>query len=178
MARNLVEKVMWVGRATVFAVGLVAIFALLLGVAYVAFSTLSGNADQRDVIPPQVGIDAGMDQTLSLDPLAVRRMPTRGFARVSIAGQVDPARSKEVKDVVIPEGQTNVYCFDLTFRPKVAVGSPFIANAADIATSTYPDDGISPRDDVCPDGYRDLAVKTYGSSGTAEAVNFDIVFMR
>jgi hypothetical protein len=73
MARSLVDKVMWVGRTTVFAVGLVAIFALLLGVAYVAFSTLSGNSDQRDVIPPQVGIDAGADQTLNMEPLARHR---------------------------------------------------------------------------------------------------------
>ena len=177
MARSLVDKVMWVGRATVFSVGLVAILALLFAVAYVAFGTLSGNADQPPGISQQLG-SGGADQVLSLDPLAVRQGPTRGFARVEADGDFDPTRSVEVIDVQELAGQTGVYCFDLTFRPKVAVGSPFINNAAFIATSTYPDGGVSPRDD-CPAGYRDLAVKTYGSDGAPHGdVNFDIVFMR
>jgi hypothetical protein len=177
MARSLVDKVMWVGRATVFSVGLVAILALLFAVAYVAFGTLSGNADQPPGISQQLG-SGGADQVLSLDPLAVRQGPTRGFARVTLSGDHDPTRSMEVIAVEEPQDQTGVYCFDLTFRPKVAVGSPFINNAAFIATSTYPDGGVSPRDD-CPAGHRDLAVKTYGSDGQPHAdVIFDVVFMR
>jgi hypothetical protein len=177
MARSLVDKVMWVGRATVFSVGLVAILALLFAVAYVAFSSLSGSADQPPGISQQLG-SGGADQVLSLDPLAVRQGPTRGFARVTSTGDFDPTRSVEVIDVVKLEGQTGVFCFDLTFRPKVAVGSPFTNNAAFVTTSTYPDGGISPRDD-CPAGYKDLAVKIFGSNAEPVAdVPFDVVFMR
>jgi hypothetical protein len=81
---------------------------------------------------------------------------------------------------VKPSGQTGVFCFDLTFVPKIAVGSPYINNAAFIATSTQPDAGsTTPLDDACPEGYRDLAVKTYGSDGQPhDQVNFYIVFMR
>jgi hypothetical protein len=177
MAQSLVDKVMWVGRATVFSVGLVAILALLFAVAYVAFGSLSGNADQPPGISQQLG-SGGADQVLSLDPLAVRQGPTRGFARVTATGTFDPTRSVEVNDVKELAGQTGVYCFDLTFRPKVAVGSPFTNNAAFVTTSTYPDDGVSPRDN-CPVGYRDLAVKIFGSDAQpAAAVPFDVVFMR
>lgn len=43
MVRNVVSKVMWVGRATVLFVGLVAILALLLGVATTALGATGGN---------------------------------------------------------------------------------------------------------------------------------------
>ena len=178
MVRSLVDKVMWVGRATVFMVGLVAILALLLALAYVTL-VAGGEPDRTDVIPQQVR-SGGEGQVLALETLARRRAPTQGFARVASTGDFDPTRSKQVNDVVKPSGQTGVFCFDLTFVPKIAVGSPYINNAAFIATSTRPDAGsTTPLDDVCPEGYRDLAVKTYGSdSQPHDQVNFNIVFMR
>ena len=43
MARSIVSKVMWVGRATVFLVGLAVILALVLGVASMALGANGGN---------------------------------------------------------------------------------------------------------------------------------------
>jgi hypothetical protein len=43
MLRSAVGKVMWVGRATVFLVGLAVILALVLGVASVALGANGGN---------------------------------------------------------------------------------------------------------------------------------------
>lgn len=174
MARSLVEKVMWVGRATVFSVGLVAIFALLLGVAYVAFSTLSGNSGQRDAIPPQVGIDAGVDQTLALEALAKRRMPSQGFAQVNHTGPT-LASSKAV--IGVQRTNTNVYCFDVAFTPRVAVASGNINNNATVGTSLG-----SSVPSGCEAPYRDAAARTYGANDPDSVprndVSFGIVFMR
>ena len=43
MLRNAASKVMWVGRATVFLVGLAVILALVFGAASMAFGTNGGN---------------------------------------------------------------------------------------------------------------------------------------
>src|SRR5688572_16395544 len=43
MVRSTVKKVMWVGRATVFMVGLAVILALVLGAATAALGTTGGN---------------------------------------------------------------------------------------------------------------------------------------
>ncbi len=43
MLRSTVSKLMWVGRATVFLVGLAVILALMLGVATAAFGANGGN---------------------------------------------------------------------------------------------------------------------------------------
>jgi hypothetical protein len=174
MARNLVEKVMWFGRATVFAVGLVAIFALLLGVAYVAFSTLSGSSDQRDAIPPQVGIDAGADQTLALEALAKRRMPSQGFAQVNHTGPTLTS-SKGVVGVERSDTVTGLYCFDLSFTPRAAVASANINNNATVGTIVGGFSG-------CEAPFRDAAAKVYGANDPNSVprtdVSFGIVFMR
>ena len=172
MARSLVEKVMWVGRATVFAVGLVAIFALLLGVAYVAFSTLSGNSDQREVIPPQVGIDAGADQTLALEALARRRTLSQGYAQVNHTGPT-LASSKGVVGVERSSTVTGLYCFDLSFTPRVAVASGHINNNATVGTILGGFSG-------CQAPYTDAAAKVYGANDSAphNDVSFGIVFLR
>ena len=45
MVRSVLGKVMWVGRATVFLVGLAVILALVFGVATSAFAALSKPGD-------------------------------------------------------------------------------------------------------------------------------------
>jgi len=79
---------------------------------------------------------------------------------------------------VIPTGETSIYCFDLAFTPKTAVGSPHLNNSAVVATAT-PDN--KPESDAvtqnCPATHRDAAVHTYGSSTGEDApINFQVVF--
>jgi len=75
---------------------------------------------------------------------------------------------------VIPAGETGLYCFDLTFTPKTAIGSPFLFNSAVVATATPPNAALPGQ---CPSTHRDAAAQTYGSStGTDAAINFQVVF--
>jgi hypothetical protein len=102
----------------------------------------------------------------------------RGYAHVTgAAGTVDTSYpSKGVIGIVKPSGAaSNLYCFDLSFTPKTAVGSPFINNSAVIAIVTPPNSTLT---SSCAEPHRDAAVRIYGSS-TGEAandVNFQIVF--
>jgi hypothetical protein len=183
MIRDAASKVMWVGRAAVFSVGLVAIFALMAGAAYVAFTTLSENADPPGGIPQQIE-SGGADQMLSVDPLAVRRVPTQGYAQVlpsctsatpSVCTFED---SKAVKGVVrtTPAASATVaslYCFDLAFIPHIAVTSPYVNNNAVIATAA--------REDVpsrCTAPYNDAAARTYAANTGEEQqdIEFAIEF--
>ena len=213
MVRSIFSKVMWVGRATVFLVGLAVILALVFGVTTAAFAALSkpGDPFKLGVIneinrlttlvgartgamlkvdnngagsalqleagagkpPLVVKANSGTATNLSADRLDGVDVP-RGYAHVKITGGVDTDYpSKGVVDVLIPEGQTAVYCFDLTFTPIAAVGSPHVNNGAVVATGTpnriRPSN--SPIPSSCPINYRDAAVKTH-----PEAVNFQIVF--
>ena len=76
--------------------------------------------------------------------------------------------------MTIPSGQTNVYCFDLAFTPKAAVGSPFVTNAAIVALVTPPNEHVR---SWCPDDFEDAAAKTYGSNGVDAAINFQVIFI-
>jgi hypothetical protein len=174
---------MWVGRATVFAVGLVVILALLFALANMVFGTggklsIVGESDQTGGITQLVGSEAGAERVLDVDPVA-KRQPQQGYAHVNIEDgnpdtpAFDPARSKGVNDVKIIPGSPYRYCFDLTFTPKVVVGSPFISNNATVATATPPDPFVSD----CPEGYRDAAVNTYAANtSTGTPVGFKIMF--
>ena len=99
----------------------------------------------------------------------------RGYAHITDEGDVDTVYpSKGVNDVVIPTGETSIYCFDLTFTPKTAVGSPFITNSAVVATVTPPNALLTSN---CDAPHNDAAAQTFGSStGTGTAINFQIVF--
>ena len=97
----MVNKVMWVGRATVFTVGLVAIFALVFAAAYVTLGA-GGDPDRTDGISQLVGSEVGADQALAVEPAAARRTPTQGYAHVTLSTATspptfDPARSRAVK---------------------------------------------------------------------------------
>lgn len=98
----------------------------------------------------------------------------QGYAHVRDIGAVDTAYpSKGVVDVDLATGTTSIYCFNLTFTPKRAVGSPHLNNSAVVATVTPPNSALN----TCPSTHRDAAAHTYGSStGTDAAINFQIVF--
>jgi hypothetical protein len=79
---------------------------------------------------------------------------------------------------VIPTGKTSIYCFDLTFTPKTAVGSPHPNNSAVVATGT---NSVSSSSDIvdneCDPPHDDAVARTYGSNtGTDAPINFQIVF--
>lgn len=180
--RSAVEKVMWVGRGAVFLVGLVTILVLAFVLVNAVLGatggpSLSGKFNQVDP-GARWAVGGAGEQAPVLEQVARRRIITEGFARVNNAGTFDPLRSKAVQGVVKPTGATNLYCFDLTFRPKIAVASPYIVNAADVATSTQPDGHPSPLNGACPSSHRDAAARTYASDGSDEAVGFDIYFKR
>jgi hypothetical protein len=105
----------------------------------------------------------------------------RGYAHVTLGGAVDTTYpSKGVNGIVTvigpgtnPTNEKNLYCFDLAFTPKTAVGSPHLNNSAVVATATSPNSALN----TCPATHRDAAAATYGSSeGNAAPVNFQIVF--
>ncbi len=128
-----------------------------------------------------------LSEVLSVEPLA-RRRPPQGYAHVNLGTTstpptFDPARSKGVNGVTaVQDSGSGQYipsrvCFDLTFTPNVAAGSPLIRltpinNAAIVATATPPDN----LNQNCPEGYRDAAVRTYANAGTETPLSFKIIF--
>lgn len=219
MLHRVTSKIVWLGRATTFLVGLAVIVALALATATTALAGTGvgavfnlGETNRVDVITKLIGGVPGSSlfiNNTSPDPAAtaleLRVRPTNpplktnsrtkvanlnadlldgldasalaepaGYANVTLEGDFDPARSKGVNDVTLAEGTTNVYCFDLTFTPKVAVGSPFLFNSAVVATTTAPNPALT----TCPEGYRDAAAKTFASSTSNDAaINFTIIFV-
>ena len=173
MAKSLVDKVMWVGRATVFTVGLAAILALLFALAYVAFSTFSDDSDQRSGISERLG-SGGADQVLSVEPLARRRAPSQGFAQVNHNGP-SLVSSKGVIGVQRSATAAGLYCFDLSFTPRAAVASGNINNNATVGTALG-----SSVPSSCEAPYRDAAAKTYAANDSTARndLSFGIVFMR
>jgi hypothetical protein len=202
MLKTVFSKVMWVGRAASTMFGLALVLVLMFGVATAAFGDNGdffklGKSNTASKVSKLIKNGAGPALDLQVDsgaPLKVNSDQTvtnlsadkldgqdssdlaepRGYAHVKPEGDVDTVYpSKGVNDVVIPEGQTSVYCFDLTFTPKTAVGSPHVNNSAVVATVTPPNAALS----ACPATYQDAMVKTYGSStGTDVPINFQIVF--
>lgn len=217
MLKTIYFRVMWVGRATVFLVGLAVILAVVLGVATSALAAAPGDpfklgkANVIDTVSKLVGATAntmllidnnGTGSALQLQveegkaPLTVNSSAARatnlnadkvdgqeasdlaeprGYAHVKPEGIVDSGYpSKGVNGVVIAEGETSLYCFDLAFTPQAAVGSPFFTNNATVATVTPPNAALA---GSCPAGHKDAAVKTYAAeSGSAAPINFQVVF--
>lgn len=181
MPRSAANKVMWVGRVTVFLIGLATILVLLFWVASAALwaggsPSVPGELDLGNGISRPFASDAGTERSLAVETVA-RRRALQGYAHVNVGGTqstFDPTRSKEVNDIVTVEGFNSRYCFDLIIRPKVAVGSPFINNNATVATATPPDNfsGIG-----CPEGRRDAVVRTFAANTSEETpVSFKIMF--
>jgi membrane protein implicated in regulation of membrane protease activity len=181
MLKSAANRVMWVGRVTVFLIGLATVLVLLFWAASLVLwaggaPSVLGELGRADGSPRPSASNAGDERSLAVEPVARRRAP-QGYAHVNVGGTnstFDPTRSKGVNDVVTVEGFDSRYCFDLTFKPKVAVGSPFINNNATVATATPPDNFGSLG---CPEGYRDAAVRTFAANTSDEVpVSFKIMF--
>ncbi len=220
MIRNAASKVMWVGRTTVFLVGIAVILAVVLGMATMALAAVPGDPFRlgqvnsiNNAVTTLKGSSAAAMLAVDNDSAATTaraldlrvepgRAPMRvtsdtrvanlnadkldgqdsseladprAFAHIADEGAIDTAYpSKGVDGVVIPTGETSVYCFDLAFTPNAAVGSPFLTNSAVVATVTPPNTILS---NECPATHREAAAKTYGSSeGDDVPINFQIVF--
>jgi len=120
--------------------------------------------------PLTVNAEAGKATNLDADEIdgqeASDLAEPRGYAHVKLAGDVDPLYpSKGVNSVVIPTGKTSIYCFDLTFTPKTAVGSPHPNNSAVVATGT---NSVSSSSDIvdneCDAPHDDAVARTYDSN--------------
>src|SRR5215210_3755701 len=181
MLRSTASKVMWVGRATVFMVGLAVILALMFVAAGMVLGiggkSFSGKYNQIDPIKQMVGSEAGADQALAVEPLARRRQieVPRGYAQVNVMPTiVTLTGSKGINGVQRSATDNSVYCFDLTFTPKTAVASAHINTNATVGTILG-----SNVHSGCTAPYRDAAAKTYAAN-TSEArsdINFGIMFI-
>jgi hypothetical protein len=179
--RSAVDKVMWMGRATVFLVGLVVILALMFGVVNMVLGanggpSLSGDSNRIDPITLLVGSDARGDQALALEPLARQRQIDfpRGYAQVNVtAATVSLSGAKGINGVQRSTTENSVYCFDLTFAPRTAVASAHINNNATVGTGLG--DSVPTG---CPTGFKDAAARTYAANTSApnSEINFRIVF--
>jgi hypothetical protein len=202
MVRSAVGKVMWVGRATVFLVGLAVILALVLGVTSMAFardgeSLLLGERNVAQSLSTLVDQGAGPALSLQVnsgaplkvnsstrvaklnadmvDGMHVSQLAPRGYAQVAANGSALEPGSKGV--ISVERNAQNVYCFQLSFEPKAAVASPHVNNNATVGTVVG-----SSVDSKC-DGAGDFeaAAATYAAnenpSPARDDANFGIVFM-
>jgi hypothetical protein len=176
MLRSTASKVMWVGRATVFAVGLAVILALMLVAAgmVLGIGGFSGGYNQIYSIPR---LDTGAEQALAVEPLATRRQIEfpRGYAQVKVApATVTLTGAKGINGVQRSTTNSSVYCFDLTFTPRTAVASAHLNNNATVGTALG--SGVP---NGCTAPYRDAAARTYGANDSSDHsdVNFGIVFI-
>jgi hypothetical protein len=216
MLRGAASKIMWVGRATVFLVGLAVILALVFGLASAALAGVGvgapfnlGQTNTVDRVSTLVNNGVGPALNLRVGPAtatpannpeapmrvssqkvvthlnadkldgknASELQDPRGYAHISDEGAVDsayPSKGIAANGVVVPSGETSIYCFDLTFTPNAAVGSPFITNSAVVATVTPPNALLESN---CDAPHNDAAAQTFGSdTGTGVPINFQIVF--
>lgn len=177
--RNTVQKVMWVGRSVVFLVGL----ATILVLAYVLVNatlgstgkpSLSSDVSQVGPVPPLVGGEG--EQALAVDPVARRRQTEvpRGYAQVNVTPTtVTVSGARGINGVQRSPSENGVYCFDLTFAPKVAVASAHINN--DSTVGTVLGSGVP---SSCPEGFEDAAARTFGSNSLpTNEVNFRIIII-
>lgn len=179
MVSRAVGKIVWVGKGAVFLVGLVVILAVMFVVANALIGagggpSLSGESVPIDLIS-QPGVDGGAG--LAVEPVARRRQVEfpRGYARVNVTdATVTFAGSKGINGVQRSATDTSVYCFDLTFAPRVAVASANINNNATVGTVLG--SGVPAG---CPTGFEDAAARTYAANTSApnSEINFGIVFI-
>jgi hypothetical protein len=174
--RSAVDKVMWVGRGTVFLVGLatILVLAFVLVNAVVGASggpSLSGKFNQVDP-GTRWAVGGAGEQALAVEPVARRRQVEipRGYAQVNHNGPALVAGSS--KGVIgITRTTGNVYCFDLTFVPKTAVASAHINNNATVGTGLGNAVPAS-----CPTGFKDAAAITYAANENPSPARADISF--
>ena len=198
---------MWVGRATVFFLGLAVILALVFGVASAALgadgnffklgnrnvaqtvSTLVkqgtgaalalqvGASQPPLTVNPAAGTATGLSAD-ELDGLNSTQLEPRGYAQVTTSPGIQPGSSKGVIDVDRTAEPGNVYCFQLSFAPKAAVASGNINNNATVGSAV---DSTAVDQKCGAAGNYEAAAITYGANDPASVprndVNFGIVFM-
>jgi hypothetical protein len=181
MLKGAVSKVMWVGRTTVFAVGLAVILALAFAASMVlgvnGGRSLPGDYNQINPITQLAGSDVGANQVLNVAPMAMRRQieVPRGYAQVNVTPTaVTTSGAKGINGVQRSTTDNSVYCFDLKFTPKTAVASAHINNNATVGTGLGNAVPAS-----CPTGFKDAAARTFGANDSVphSDVNFGIVFI-
>jgi hypothetical protein len=185
MVRDVVGRIVWVGKGAVFLAGLAVIFALLFAGAIAVANAVLGTGDgtvlsiESDGGDPLARLTRDDEAGLGLDaePVAARRQIEfpRGYAQVNVtSAAVTLSGSKGINGV--RRTDDSVYCFDLTFAPRAAVASANINNNATVGTVLG--NGVP---SVCPAGFRDAAARTYAANDATSTprsdINFGIVFI-
>jgi hypothetical protein len=145
-------------RAAVFVAGVVLTLALIGGVVMAGVVGLEFGAESGEATPKPL-------KTAFARVLAIKNANNEFFEK-----------SRGVVDVLAFEsGSTRVYCFDLSFAPKVAAGSAFFNNNATIAVWLSGQDG---RPAGCTSSLTDAAARTLAgnTSDPMADVNFNIIF--
>lgn len=175
MIRNAVDKIVWVGKGAAFLVGLAVILAVVFAVLLGAGGpSLYGESYRAD---PTSQLAANGEAGLAAEPVARRQQIEypRGYAQVNVtAATITLAGSKGINGVQRSTTENSLYCFDLTFAPRVAVASANINNNATVGTVLG--SGVPSN---CPVGFRDAAARTYAANTSApnSEINFGIVFI-
>jgi hypothetical protein len=143
--------------AAAFVVGVVLAVALIGGVVMAGVVSLEFGAESGEAAPK---------------PLKT------AFARVTATKNANGKyfeKSRGVVDVLAKDSDAaRVYCFDLSFVPKVAAVSPFFTNDATVAV-WLPGQSASTG---CPPSHSDAAAKTYAGDTSLPVghVSFNIIF--
>jgi hypothetical protein len=145
--------------AAAFVVGVVLAVALIGGVVMAGVVSLEFGAESGEAAPK---------------PLKT------AFARVTHtknnANNEFFEKSRGVVDVAaVGTGADRVYCFDLSFVPKVAAVSPYFTNNATVAVWLP---GQSGKPSECTSPHTDAAAKTYAADTSEERddLSFNIIF--
>lgn len=163
----------------VFLAGFVAIFAVVFAAANALLGagdgpSLSEESYRADPIT-QLAANGEAGLGLAAEPVARRQIEyPRGHAQVNVtSATVTLSGSKGINGVQRSTTDNSLYCFDLTFAPRVAVASANTNNNAAVGTvlgNSVPSG--------CPAGFKDAA-KTYGANDLLphSDINFGIVFI-
>jgi hypothetical protein len=205
MIRSVFGKVMWVGRATVFLVGLAVILALMFGVASVALAGMGvgapfnlGKINKVDRVSTLV--NEGIGPALSLQansgaPLKVNSttrvaklnadmvdgmhasalLEPRGYAHISIQGEIDSNYPSEGIEDVVVPAGS-----PNLYCFKLAF-TPKAAVGSPYFTNAAVVALVTPPNSnltsACPTGFEDAAARTFGSNGADAAINFQVIFI-
>ena len=204
MIRSVFGKVMWVGRAMVFLVGLAVILALMFGVASVAFtndgrSFLLGARNVAQSVSTLVKQGAGPALSLQVGsgaPLKVNsttkvaklnadmvdgmdssQLAPRAYALVDVTTDsvnFDPSKSKGILGMQRNNNSDSIYCFNLAFNNPHAAVASAAAYTNNATVGTTLS-GVS----GCTAPFNDAAAQTFAGNTSAPVnhVSFSIAFM-
>ncbi len=195
MLRSAASKVMWVGRVTVFLVGLAVILALVVGVASTAMGANGdffklGRANVASAVSTLTKSGAGpaldlrVDRGPALKVNTAAKVPNlnadkidgldssdlqgaRAYAHIDANGTLDASRSKNVNRSL--KISTGLYCLNSTVPPRnvVATISAFSGSGM---ISQESGDGLC---SVNTESYN-IQVRTLSSGGTSADRAFDV----